>query len=454
MKKIFLISLLLCQKIIVAAQMPERSFENIQKYTEICRQHIYINMKGMYRESGGSLKYPFLAPGSNQYLDQLWDWDSWLSNIALRQILVENGTNDDRKQALKYEQGCVLNALNYGGMDGWIPICISRNTPDRNEILRDINPWKSNMHKPTLAQHAAFIVKNMNGDAEWLREDFYTLQAFVNKYLNFHRHKATGLLYWENDEMIGVDDDPCTFYRPQGSSGSIFLNALMYKELQAICYLADCLHLSDVAVRYRRAMKLLKAAIQEHCWDPRDGFYYSVDLNLLPIEKPASPGFHLHSGQPRNYDCLIQRISGWGGFMAMWAGIATPEQAKEIVERQYRNPQLFNAAAGVYSLSPLEKMYDIRATGNPSSWQGPVWGCINYLVFRGLVQYGYVEEARELAEKTIILFGYDFERFGALHEYYSPDSGEPILNKGFQNWNFLVLNMIAWLENKTIITEF
>ena len=38
----------------------------------------------MYREAGGALKYPFLAPGSNQYLDMLWDWDSWLSNIALR----------------------------------------------------------------------------------------------------------------------------------------------------------------------------------------------------------------------------------------------------------------------------------------------------------------------------------------------------------------------------------
>ena len=131
----------------------------------------------------------------------------------------------------------------------------------------------------------------------------------------------------------------------------------MYKELQAICYLADCLHLSDVAVRYRRAMKLLKAAIQEHCWDPRDGFYYSVDLNLLPIEKPASPGFHLHSGQPRNYDCLIQRISGWGGFMAMWAGIATPEQAKEIVERQYRNPQLFNALQkGSFDTPPYSEL--------------------------------------------------------------------------------------------------
>ena len=70
-------------------------------------------------------------------------------------------------------------------MDGWIPIWIERNAPSREEMLKTRNPWKSNMHKPTLAQHAAFIVRNMNGDAEWLRDDFYTLQAFVCKYLNF-----------------------------------------------------------------------------------------------------------------------------------------------------------------------------------------------------------------------------------------------------------------------------
>ena len=67
------------------------------------------------------------------------------------------------------------------------------------------------MHKPTLAQHAAFIVPNMNGDAEWLRDDFYTLQSFVCKYLNFHRHKATGLFYWETDEAIGLIMIPVLF---------------------------------------------------------------------------------------------------------------------------------------------------------------------------------------------------------------------------------------------------
>ena len=89
-------------------------------------------------------------------------------------------------------------------------------------------------------------------------------------------------------------------------------------------------------------------------------------------------------------------------------------------------------------------MYDLRPTGNPSPWKGPVWGVSNWLTFRGLVRYGYVEDARELAEKTILLFGSDIERNGALHECYRPEDGEPIMNKGFQSWNYLVLDMIKW----------
>ena len=441
------------------AQMPARTPENTEKYKRICRENIYKEMKGMYREPGGALKYPFLAPGSDQYLDLLWDWDSWLSNVALRQILLEKGNEKDREQALKYEQGCVLNSLSYGGMDGWIPIWIERDAPNREEMLSVRNPWKSNMHKPTLAQHAAFIVKNMNGDAEWLRDEFYYLQAFVSKYLNFHRHLTTGLIYWETDEAIGVDNDPSTFYRPYGSSGSILLNALMYKELQANSYLAGCLNLPDIAKQFGREADNLLEKIREHCWDPRDGFYYSVDLNLRPVEKPdiesLQPGkLYLHVGQPRTYNCLIQRFSIWSGFMAMWANIATPQQAKTMVEKHFHDTTSFNAQAGIRTLSPLEKMYDTRASGNPTSWLGPIWINVNYLVFRGLVNYGYADEAKELAEKTILLLGRDFERFGALHEFYLPDNGEPVLNKGFQNWNFLVLNMAAWLDNKTVVTEF
>lgn len=64
--------------------------------------------------------------------------------------------------------------------------------------------------------------------------------------------------------------------------------------------------------------------------------------------------------------------------MAMWAEIATPEQAKEIVRIHFHDTCSFNAPAGIRTLSPLEKMYNVRASGNPSSWQGPVWINVNY----------------------------------------------------------------------------
>ncbi len=430
--------------------------DSIAHYISVIKSHVYTDFKNMYRRSGGALVYPFLTPGSIQYDNVLWDWDSWLSNVALVQILADVGSEKDKQEALPYEQGCVLNFLPYGNWDGYIPIVIWEDTDPHK--IRPKNIYVVNMHKPVLAQHAAFITRLNNGNAEWLREYFFNLQAFVNNYKAHHRNKATGLYYWQTDVAIGVDNDPCTFFRPAKSSGSIYLNSLMYKELLAMVYLSDQLNLPAIGKEYAADADELKAAIQKNCWDERDGFFYSVDLNLRPVtnEPDSSLGkvFIIHAGYPRDYDCLIQRIEVWSGFMAMWAGIATPTQAERIVKEHYLNPKTFNSPSGVRTLSKMEKMYSLRASANPSNWRGPIWGISNYIVFEGLIQYGYDKEAKELAEKTIKLFGKDFEKNGALHEYYEPETGEPILNKGFQNWNYLVLNMAAWYEGKEMIREF
>jgi len=431
--------------------LPELTSENVTKYTRICRENIYKDMKGMYREKGKAMKYPFLAPGSQAYLDMMWDWDSWLSDIALRQILLENGNDKDRQEALAYEKGCVLNFLDFSGLEGYIPEYMLRDDKTGSE-RRPKNYTDWNMQKPVLAQHAAFIVKTNGGDAEWLRESFFGLQSFENNYLSHYRNEPTGLLFWATDGGIGVDNDPCTFGRPYKSSGSIFLNCLMYKEMLSMVYLADQLNLHEIALGYQKYAEEFKASIQKNCWDERNGFYYSVDLNLIR-HKPETHGW-LHTGSPLSWDCLIQRIDVWSGFLAMWAGIAEPDQAKRMVEENYKNTKTFNSAAGVRSLSKLEKMYTIKASGNPSCWLGPVWINANYLTWKGLVKYGYAEEARDLAKKTIVVLGSDYERYGALHEYYQPENGQPVLNKGFQNWNFLVLNMAAWLEGKQVIEEF
>jgi putative isomerase len=426
----------------------------IKHYISVIKEHAFKDYKGMFKPPKGVLKYPFITPGNSSYNNQLWDWDSWLTDIALRQILLEDKSAQDKQQALKYEQGCILNFLDAVN-NGYIPVVISPN----NKNIMDTDgtnfvQWEHNMHKPCLAQHAAFLVKLNGGDAEWLRDEFPRLQAFVNCYYNHYRNKATGLYFWETDECIGVDNDPSTFFRPYGSSGSILLNCFMYKELDAMVYLAGRLNEVEIGNSYQKEADELLQSIRKNCWDPKDGFYYSVDLNLRPVAQPRNKAWQFHMNQPRNWDCLIQRLGVWSGFLAMWSGVATPEQAKEMVVKNYLDTNTFNAPYGIRSLSKMEKMYDVRATSNPSNWLGPVWVNANYFVFRGLVKYGYNDEARKLVEKTVKLIGMDYEKSGTLHEYYLPDNGEPVMNRGFQDWNYLVLNMIAWYENKPCVEEF
>jgi putative isomerase len=74
---------------------------------------------------------------------------------------------------------------------------------------------------------------------------------------------------------------------------------MMHKELRALVYSCERVNMGEIAVRYQRDAEELRDSIRKHCWDERDGFFYSVDLNLLPFEpRPFSgdPRLILHSG--------------------------------------------------------------------------------------------------------------------------------------------------------------
>lgn len=95
-------------------------------------------------------------------------------------------------------------------------------------------------------------------------------------------------------------------------------------------------------------------------------------------------------------------------------------------------------------------MYRVQPSGNPSCWLGPVWGISNYMVFKGLLDYGYFDDAVSICEKTIKLFADDIAKNGAMHEYYDPDTCEGVHNLGFQSWNLLVAGMVKWYSENVI----
>ena len=59
-------------------------------YINTIRDYSKKEYKNMVRCASGSLKYPFIVPGSASYSNQLWDWDSWLTDIAVMQIMYDN----------------------------------------------------------------------------------------------------------------------------------------------------------------------------------------------------------------------------------------------------------------------------------------------------------------------------------------------------------------------------
>ena len=402
----------------------------IQKYGNYISEYARENYRECLREPNGLLKFKFIVPG-NCYPDELWDWDSWLTASALRGVAEADGFYE-------YEKGCILNFLEYVDDEGRMPIFIN----PRKTALTAFGEGEKNIHKPCLAQHALSVSQYVK-DAEWIRESYEKIERYIGWY-DAHCYHESGLYVWLGDFAIGVDNDPCTYYRPPKSSASIYLNCLMYKELSAASELADMLGMKEKQCLYAQKADKLKEAIQTHCWDERDGIFYSADVNLLPIDLTQK----LHSGCPRHWSTLIQRIEVWACFMPMWAGIATERQAERMVKEHYRCAATFNAPYGVRTLSKMEKMYAIIKSGNPSCWLGPIWGISNYMVFDGLRKYGYDDDATELAEKTIILLGRDIEQCGKMHEYYHPETGEGVNNAGFQNWNFLSLDMIEWLKTK------
>ncbi|MBQ8372328.1 MAG: glycoside hydrolase family 37 [Clostridia bacterium] len=421
--------------------------KSIQDYSRMIKDYSAEAYKKLMRPSMGKLKHPFIVPGA-VYAYQLWDWDSWLTDIAVRQILLDKG--EISPEYLACERGCILNFLDSADGEGRIPIVIDEEAPEERGSggAKFFDTWR-NIHKPCLAQHLAFILRT-DGDVTWFADRMDRLDAFIDYYRRTSYHAPTGLYYFLDDGAIGVDNDPAIFYRPEASTASIYLNALMYKELGAMSYIHTSLGNAEKAAEYHREAEALAAAINEHLYDERCGMYYSADINLLPVD----PSAWLHSGAPRHWDSLIMRIDSWSGFLALWAGIAPPDRAKRVIEENMLSEMTFKGEWGIRSLSRLEKMYANLTTGNPSCWLGPVWGITMYMCFRALVNYGYDAEARELAALTVRLFGRDIDECGQMHEYYHPDTGVGLNNQGFQSWNLLVNNMIAYLEGREAVREF
>jgi putative isomerase len=349
--------------------------------------------------------------------------------------------NDDalKKQVGEHAIGSFQIFFDHQSDEGRIPMVLDVKNADPLGSLKKDRPKAQNQAKPVFGQ-MALLISDQLGSVDWLAPEFDQLLRFYGSWVAGNQ-SPTGLFVWGNDVAIGNDNDPTTFGRPDVSSANLLLDCLFYEDLKAAAELAGRLKRPADQERLSAQARALGEAIQKYCWDPRDQFYYTVDVQcvdrraeLIPRSKP---------GMDTSWKSLPLRIQAFTGFLPLWCGLATPEQAKALVQTNYRADDRMRGNFGVRSLSNKESMYSLEySKGNPSNWLGPVWIVGNYMVWKGLKDSCFQAEANDLADKTIQMLAADLTKNGSLNEYYNPDTGAAISHKGFMNWNLLVLEMM------------
>ena len=393
----------------------------------------------MLRAPDGILKHPSIAqavPGKT-YSEQLWDWDTLWTSQGLFCVAALQHDESLKQKLCEHVSGSLLNFLEHASPDGKIPIMMTADNADAFRTVAN-NKTSRNQAKPVFGQ-LGLLACDQRGDANWLASHFDSILRFYDSWLK-HNSSQIGLLVWGDDVAIGDDNDPTTFGRPFFSSANLLLNCLFYQDLLASAELAR--RLGRLADRDRLSSQAgeLAQRIQTCCWDPRDSYYYTVDVQCVDRRAELIPT--VPQGMGMSWKCLPTRIQMFTGFLPLWCGIAPQQNAEKLIRANYLADDRLCAQWGARSLSSRETMYSLEFSSNPSNWLGPVWIIVNYFVWKALQRYGYKKEADALADKTILLLARDLKANGSLNEYYHPDTGAALSHKGFTDWNLLVLEMI------------
>jgi putative isomerase len=393
----------------------------------------------LLRPAQGILVHPSIAPSlpGKQYSTSLWDWDTYWTTRGLFRFAAISNDSDLRSKVGEHAIGSFMNFFDHQSDEGRISIMLDVKNADPFGTLKPDRPKSQNQAKPVFGQLALLIADEL-GSVDWLAPQFDKLLHFYAAWVSGNQ-SSIGLLVWGNDVAIGNDNDPTTFGRPFFSSANLLLNCLFYEDLKAAAELAGRLNRPDDQQRLGAQARTLGEQIQKYCWDQRDQYYYTVDVQCVDRRRELIP--HVKPGMDMSWNCLPLRIQTFTGFLPLWCGLATPEQAKALVQTNYLADDRLRGNWGVRSLSSKESMYSMDFSSDPSNWLGPVWIIVNYFVWKGLKDFGFQDEASDLADKTLRLLSTDLAKNGSLNEYYHPDTGMALSHKGFMDWNLLVLEM-------------
>jgi alpha,alpha-trehalase len=373
---------------------------DLNELAAAAREKIGALRSRVIRPANGALPYDYIVP-SGVY-EELWDWDAFFVGLHL--------ISENRADGIYLKNWC-LNFLHYTEPDGQTPGGI-RPWAGRDARLYHI--------KPLLGQ-AAYYASISLGDFGWVELVWEKMKAAVTYRERRMSDPVTGLVKWWDSLESGADNNAALVRTYHNSIAAVDVNAFEVLDYRAMAVIAGRLDKPDDAAAFRERSRRLAAAVNDHLWDAADSTYYSHDT----------------VGRVR-----LRRVA-YSNQVALWAQLASSEQAKRMIERHLLNPRELWSPHGLRSLAADDPLYNNENVIKPySNWQGPIWPHANWMFMHALLHYGYPDAALKVAERVTRLCLDDLARNGMMHENYHAETGAPLAAPDFISWNLLVAQML------------
>ena len=195
--------------------------------------------------------------------------------------------------------------------------------------------------------------------------------------------------YYKGDRSMRESGFDVSFrFGPFGAAthhyAPVCLNSLLYKTEKDLEQISLWLGNADDAKKWNQRAEARKQLITRYLWNAQQGLFFDYDLQ---------------TGRISNYQYATT-------FYPLWAGLATPGQAKAVAA----SLKIFERPGGL----PMST----RETG--AQWDLPYgWGNIEMLAIDGLRRYGYNADADRVSYEFLSTVAQNFRRDGNIREKYN-----------------------------------
>jgi len=364
------------------------------------------NWRKTAREPLNMMPHPYLVPGATY--NNMWDWDCYFTACALPD------------EALPYSVGSCLNLLEApSNAEG----CPSKKASVEGEYEYTQHPY------PLRAQFTAQMIRRTGDDTPF--RPLWGRMVEACAWFEKATRDDEGFFRWLTQG--GIDNDPSIYGQDPGTCAGADLASFHVREYRAMSWLARRWGEKDI---YAEKAREVAEMLQKYYYDGRYSFFF----NIL---RPQNP---IISRQAITWVTRLP-FRNCTGFFPLWAKAASQEQAAALRDVIMDETE-FLCDGGVRTHSKADiDIYCNDFSGNPSNWQGPIWGLAAAVTIYGLANYGFVEEAREIGRRIVRLYASDILANGVMHEYYDAETSQPVIKPGFMNWNCLMYHLDYNLEH-------